>query len=151
MSLERTFLAVKPDGVQRSLVGEIIQRFEKKGFKLVGLKLMQVARETAENHYGEHKGKPFFNGLVEYITSAPIVAMVWEGPNVIASARQMMGATNPKDSAPGTIRGDYAVDIGRNIIHGSDSPASAEREIGIFFQAEELVGWERHNERWIQE
>lgn len=151
MTLERTFLAIKPDGVQRNIAGEIIARFEKKGFKLVGLKLMQVTKEIAENHYGEHKGKPFFAGLVDYITSAPIVAMCWEGPNVILTARQMMGATNPKDSAPGTIRGDFAVDIGRNIIHGSDSPTSAEREIGIFFNPEELVSWERHIERWIVE
>lgn len=151
MSQERTFLAIKPDAVQRGLSGEIISRFEKKGFKLVGLKQMVVPREMAETHYGEHKGKPFFDGLVSYITSAPIVAMVWEGPNVIASARQMMGATNPKESAPGTIRGDYAVDIGRNIIHGSDSPESASREIGIFFKSEELCSWERTVDSWILE
>lgn len=148
---ERTFLAVKPDGVQRGLVGDIIQRFERKGFKLVGLKLMQVSQDMAENHYGEHKGKPFFNGLVEYITSSPIVAMVWEGPNVVLAARQMMGATNPKDSAPGTIRGDFAVDIGRNIIHGSDSNDSAAREIGIFFSEAEVNGWDRSNDSWIVE
>ena len=149
--MERTFLAIKPDGVQRGLVGDVIQRFERKGYKLVGMKLMQVSRETAENHYGEHKGKPFFEGLVGYITSAPIVAMAWEGNNVVAAARQIVGATNPQNAAPGTIRGDFAVDIGRNIIHGSDSVASAERELGIFFKAEELTGWERHNDRWIQE
>ena len=148
---ERTFLAVKPDGVQRGLVGEILQRFERKGFKLVGLKLMQVTQEMAENHYGEHKGKPFFNGLVEYITSSPIVGMVWEGPNVVATARTMMGATNPKDSAPGTIRGDYAVDIGRNIIHGSDSNESAAREISIFFTEAEITSWDRSNDGWIIE
>lgn len=149
--MERTFLAIKPDGVQRGLVGEVIQRFERKGYKLVGMKLMQVSRDTAENHYGEHKGKPFFEGLVGYITSAPIVAMAWEGNNVVAAARQIVGATNPQNAAPGTIRGDFAVDIGRNIIHGSDSVASAERELGIFFKSEELTGWERHNDRWIQE
>lgn len=149
--MERTFLAIKPDGVQRGLVGEVIQRFERKGYKLVGMKLMQVSRETAENHYGEHKGKPFFDGLVGYITSAPIVAMAWEGNNVVAAARQIVGATNPQNAAPGTIRGDFAVDIGRNIIHGSDSVASAERELGIFFKPEELTGWERHVDRWIQE
>lgn len=148
---ERTFLAVKPDGVQRGLVGDIIQRFERKGFKLVGLKLMKVTQEMAENHYGEHKGKPFFNGLVEYITSSPIVAMVWEGPNVVLTARQMMGATNPKESAPGTIRGDFAVDIGRNIIHGSDSDESAAREIGIFFSEAEVTAWDRSNDSWIVE
>lgn len=148
---ERTFLAVKPDAVQRGLVGEIIQRFERKGYKLVGLKMMQVSRETAETHYGEHKGKPFFDGLVSFITSSPIVAMVWEGKNVILTARKMMGATNPQNAEPGTIRGDFAVDMGMNVIHGSDSAESAEREIGIFFKAEELVGWDRANERWIVE
>ena len=149
--MERTFLAVKPDGVQRGLVSEIIGRFEKKGYKLVGLKLMQVTREQAENHYGEHKGKGFFEGLVGFITSGPIVAMAWEGPNVIATARKMMGATNPANAESGTIRGDFATDIGRNIIHGSDAPESAQRELGIFFKPEELIGWERSNEKWIKE
>lgn len=149
--MERTFLAVKPDGVQRGLVGEIVRRFEQKGFKLVGLKLMQVSREQAETHYGEHKGKPFFNGLVDFITSGPIVAMAWEGKNVITTARTMMGATNPAQSAPGTLRGDFAVDIGRNIIHGSDGPESAQRELGIFFRPEELVAWDRALDRHIYE
>jgi nucleoside-diphosphate kinase len=149
--MERTFLAVKPDGVQRGLVAEIIRRFEEKGYKLVGLKLMQVSRETAENHYGEHKGKPFFDGLVGFFTSGPIVAMAWEGPNVIATARKMMGATNPANAEPGTIRGDFATDMGRNVIHGSDAPESAARELGIFFKPEELVSWERTNEKWIKE
>ena len=149
--MERTFLAVKPDGVQRGLVGEIIRRFEQKGFKLVGLKFMQLPRETAERHYGEHQGKPFFGGLVDFITSGPIVAMAWEGKNVIATARAMMGATNPANAASGTIRGDFASDIGRNIIHGSDAPESAERELGIFFKPEELVSWKRANDTWIQE
>lgn len=149
--MERTFLAVKPDGVQRGLVGEIIRRFEQKGFKLVGLKLMQVSRETAEQHYGEHKGKPFFNGLVDFITSGPIVAMAWEGKNVIATARAMMGATNPANAASGTIRGDFAADIGRNVIHGSDGPESAERELGLFFKPEELLTWTRANDTWIVE
>lgn len=149
--MERTFLAVKPDGVQRGLVADIIGRFERKGYKLVGLKMMQVTREIAENHYGEHKGKGFFEGLVGFITSGPIVAMVWEGPNVIATARKMMGATNPANAEGGTIRGEFATDIGRNVIHGSDSPESAQREIGIFFKPEELVSWERTNEKWIKE
>jgi len=148
---EQTFLAIKPDAVQRGLIGEIIQRFEKKGFKLAGMKLMQVSRETAETHYGEHKGKPFFDGLVDFITSSPIVAMVWEGKGVIATARKMMGATNPANAEPGTIRGDFAVDVGMNVMHGSDSAESAVREIGIFFQPSELVNWERHAERWIVE
>jgi nucleoside-diphosphate kinase len=149
--MERTFLAVKPDGVQRGLVAEIIGRFEKKGFKLVGLKLMQMPKETAEKHYGEHAGKPFFGGLVDFITSGPIVGMVWEGPNVIATARKMMGATNPANADNGTIRGDYATDMGRNIIHGSDGPEAAEREIGIFFKADELVSWEHTAAKWIKE
>lgn len=148
---ERTFLAIKPDAVQRGLVGEIIQRFEQRGYKLVGMKLMQVSRETAETHYGEHKGKPFFDGLVGFITSSPIVAMVWEGKNVIACARKMMGATNPQNAEPGTIRGDFAIDVGMNCVHGSDSAASAEREIGIFFKPEELTGWDRASDRWIEE
>ena len=149
--MERTFLAVKPDGVQRGLVAEIIGRFEKKGFKLVGLKLMQMPKETAEKHYGEHAGKPFFAGLVDFITSGPIVGMVWEGPNVIATARKMMGATNPANADNGTIRGDFATDMGRNIIHGSDGPEAAEREIGIFFKPDEVVSWEHTAAKWIKE
>jgi len=150
--MERTFIALKPDAVQRGYIGDIISRFERKGFKLVGMKLMLVTRAMAEEHYGEHKGKPFFNGLVDFITSSPIVAMAWEGNNVVETARKMMGATNPKDSAPGTIRGDFAVDMGRNIIHGSDSVASAERELKIFFGPAELVSsWDRANEAWVYE
>jgi nucleoside-diphosphate kinase len=151
MAFERTFVALKPDAVQRGLIGELIARFESKGFKLVGLKFMSVTREMAETHYGEHKEKPFFGGLVDFITSSPIVAMAWEGENAVASIRTMMGATNPKDSAPGTIRGDYAVDMGRNIVHGSDSPASAERELKIFFKDGELVSWKRCPEGWFYE
>jgi nucleoside-diphosphate kinase len=149
--MERTFLAIKPDGVQRGLVAEVMGRFEKKGFKLVGLKFMQVTRQMAENHYGEHAGKGFFEGLVTYITTGPIVAMAWEGPNVIATSRKMVGATNPAAAEPGTIRGDLATDIGRNIIHGSDSPESATRELGIFFKPEELFNWDRTQEKWIRE
>lgn len=150
--MERTFIALKPDAVQRGLVGDIISRFEKKGFKLIGLKLMVVSKKQAETHYGEHKEKPFFGGLVEFITSGPIVAMAWEGNNVVATARTMMGATNPKDAAPGTIRGDFSVDLGRNVIHGSDSVDSAERELGIFFTADELLdGWDRTTEGWVYE
>ncbi len=149
--MERTFLMIKPDAVQRGLIGEIISRFEKKGYKLVGLKLMQIDKELAETHYGEHKGKPFFASLVEYITSAPVVAMVWEGKEVIATAREMMGATNPLKAAPGTIRGTYGIDVGRNIIHGSDSPASAEREISLFFKPEELLNYDKTLDSWIYE
>lgn len=149
--MERTFLMVKPDGVQRALAGEIVARFEKKGFKLVGLKLMQISKEMAETHYGEHKGKPFFEPLVDYIISAPVVAMVWEGKEVVTTAREMMGATNPLKAAPGTIRGTYGVDVGRNIIHGSDSVESANREISIFFKPEELMEYNRAVEPWIYE
>jgi len=127
--LERTFLAIKPDGVQRKLVGEIIRRFEAKGFTLVGLKLMNVSRELAESHYGVHKDKPFFAGLVEFITSGPVVAMVWEGDGVIAAARKVIGATNPLNAEPGTIRGDFGANIGRNLIHGSDAPETAQSEV----------------------
>ena len=147
--MEKTFLMVKPDGVQRQLIGDIVARFEKKGFQLVGAKLMQIPTELAEQHYGEHKERPFFGELVEFITSGPVFAMVWQGENVIATARQMMGATNPKDAQPGTIRGDYAVTVGKNIIHGSDSPASAEREIALFFKEEELVTYTRVSDQWV--
>ncbi len=149
--MERTFVAIKPDGVQRGLVAEIIRRFETKGFKLVGLKMMVVDKTTAEKHYAEHKERPFFAGLVSFITSGPVVAMVWEGNNVVASVRKMMGATNPANADIGTIRGDFCVDIGRNIVHGSDSVESATREIGIFFKPEELHGWNRTSEPHLYE
>ncbi len=150
--MERTFVAVKPDGLQRGLVGEIISRFEKRGLKLVGLRLLQVTRQMAETHYGEHKGKPFFDGLVKFITSGPVVAMVWEGKDAIAIARATIGATNPASAAPGTIRGDLAIEIGRNVVHGSDGPESATREIGIFFSENELIsGWSRNLDSWLTE
>ena len=147
--MEKTFLMVKPDGVQRNVIGEIVARFEKKGYHLVGAKLMQIPTELAEEHYGEHKERPFFGELVSFITSSPVFAMVWEGENVILTARQMMGATNPKDAAPGTIRGDFAVTVGKNMIHGSDSAESAEREIGLFFKEEELVSYEKTMNNWV--
>ncbi|GGJ60321.1 nucleoside-diphosphate kinase [Anoxybacillus voinovskiensis] len=147
--MERTFLMVKPDGVQRNLIGEIVARFEKKGFQLVGAKLMQVSRELAEQHYAEHKERPFFGELVDFITSGPVFAMVWEGEDVIATARQMMGKTNPKEALPGTIRGDFGVTVGKNVIHGSDSPASAEREINLFFKEEELVNYSKLMNEWV--
>ncbi|AWI12694.1 MULTISPECIES: nucleoside-diphosphate kinase [Bacillaceae] len=147
--MEKTFLMVKPDGVQRGLIGEIVSRFERKGFQLVGAKLMQIPTSVAEQHYGEHKGKPFYDELVSFITSGPVFAMVWQGENVIATARQMMGATNPKDALPGTIRGDYGVTVGKNIIHGSDSLESAKREISLFFKEEELVEYTRTVDGWI--
>ncbi len=149
--MERTFLAIKPDGVQRKLVGEIIRRFEAKGFTLVGLKLMSVSRELAETHYGVHKEKPFFPGLVNFITSGPVVGMVWEGKGVIASARKIIGATNPLNAEPGTLRGDFGVDVGRNIIHGSDAPETAEQEIKLWFTEAELVSWEPSITSWIYE
>ncbi len=149
--MERTFLAIKPDGVQRSLVGTIISRLEAKGFTLVGLKLSKVSRDLAEQHYAEHKEKPFFPGLVNFITSGPVVAMVWEGKGVIASARKLIGATNPLNSEPGTLRGDFGIDIGRNIIHGSDAPETAVREISLWFKDEELTSWEPSLSSWIYE
>jgi nucleoside-diphosphate kinase len=149
--VERTFLAIKPDGVQRQLVGDIIRRLEAKGFTLVGLKLMQVSKDLAAEHYGEHKEKPFFPGLVEFITSGPVVAMVWEGKGVVASARKMIGVTNPLNSEPGTIRGDHGVDVGRNIIHGSDAVETAQREIALWFQPAELVSWAPTLTSWIYE
>ena len=149
--MERTFLAVKPDGVQRHLVGEIIRRYETKGFKLVGLKLIHPTRELAEKHYAVHKERPFFAGLVDFITSGPVVAMVWEGDGVVASARKIIGATNPLTAEPGTIRGDYGANIGRNIIHGSDAIETAQTEIALWFKSEELVEWERSVTSWIYE
>jgi nucleoside-diphosphate kinase len=149
--VERTFLAIKPDGVQRGLVGEIINRLETKGFVLVGLKFMSVSRELAEEHYGVHRERPFFAGLVDFITSAPVVAMVWEGDGVIAAARKMIGATNPLNAEPGTIRGDFAVNIGRNIIHGSDAPETAQQEIRLWFKDEELVSWQPTIMPWVSE
>lgn len=149
--MERTFLAVKPDGVQRQLVGEIIRRYESKGFKLVGLKLLQPTRELAEKHYAVHKERPFFSGLVNFITSGPVVAMVWEGDGVVASARKIIGATNPLTAELGTIRGDYGANIGRNIIHGSDAIETAQTEITLWFNPEELVDWQSSLTSWIYE
>ncbi|GAA0599843.1 nucleoside-diphosphate kinase [Virgibacillus siamensis] len=147
--MEKTFLMVKPDGVQRNLVGEIVNRFERKGFKLAGAKLMQITDELAENHYGEHKERPFFGELVSFITSGPVFAMVWEGENVITTARDMMGKTNPLEAAAGTIRGDYGITVGKNVIHGSDSPESAEREIGLFFNENDILSYSKQDSEWI--
>jgi len=142
---------IKPDGVQRSLVGEVIGRLEAKGFTLVGLKLMSVSRELAEQHYDVHKERPFFGKLVEFIISSPVVAMVWEGEGVVASARKIIGATNPLTAEPGTIRGDYGITIGRNLIHGSDAIETAQKEISLWFKDEELVNWEPALNTWIYE
>ncbi|GJD16881.1 nucleoside diphosphate kinase [Rivularia sp. IAM M-261] len=149
--MERTFLAIKPDGVQRKLVGEIIRRFETKGFTLVGLKFMNVSRELAQAHYDVHRERPFFASLIDFITSGPVVAMVWEGDGVIASARKLIGATNPLNSEPGTIRGDFGVNTGRNIIHGSDAPETAKNEIALWFKEEELVNWAPEIKAWLYE
>ncbi len=149
MQTERTLVLIKPDAVQRGLIGEIITRFERRGLHPAGIKLMQVTTAMAERHYGEHKGKPFFAGLVEFITSSPVVAMVWEGPGAVALVRTMMGTTNPQSSPPGTIRGDLAVSLAMNVIHGSDSLQSAQREVGIFFSEKELLDWESSGVEWI--
>ncbi len=146
--MEKTFTMIKPDGVQKGLIGEIIGRIERKGFKLRGLKLMVISPELARKHYAEHQGKPFFGELVDFITSGPVVAMVWEGPGVIAAMRTLMGKTNPSEALPGTIRGDLAVSTSQNIIHGSDSPESAQREIGLFFSPEEIVEYQRDMDKW---
>ncbi|MGE3076963.1 MAG: nucleoside-diphosphate kinase [Dehalococcoidia bacterium] len=151
MERERTLFLVKPDAVQRGLAGEIIKRLENRGLKLVGLKLMLVSRATAEKHYAEHKGKPFFNGLVDFITSAPVVAAVLEGTNAIDIVRATNGLTNPASAAPGTIRADFGLEMGRNLVHASDSAKSAAREIKIFFKPSELVEWTRDSDKWIYE
>lgn len=147
--MEKTFLMVKPDGVQRAFIGEIVARFEKKGFQLVGAKLMQVTPEIAGQHYAEHTEKPFFGELVDFITSGPVFAMVWQGEGVVDTARNMMGKTRPHEAAPGTIRGDFGVTVAKNIIHGSDSLESAEREIAIFFKEEELVDYSKLMNEWV--
>jgi len=151
MSAERTLVLVKPDGVQRALIGEIIGRFERTGLKLVGMKLVRVTESMAAQHYAEHAQRPFYPGLIKFITSGPVVAMCIEGPGAVASVRRLMGATNPQESAPGTIRGDLGVDIGRNLVHGSATLDDAAREVAIFFDPKELVEFARSNEPWIVE
>ena len=151
MTAERTFAMVKPDGVQRGLVGEIVRRYEARGLKLAGLKLMNVPRGMAEEHYAEHKGKPFYPGLVDYITSGPVVALCLEGKNAVGVVRTVNGATKPWDALPGTIRGDFALDIGRNVVHGSDSVDAAKRELGIYFNKDELVEWTPAAAKWVTE
>ncbi len=149
--MQKTLVLLKPDAVQRALVGEIVSRLEARGLKIVGMKLMQVSRELALRHYAEHEGKPFFDGLVAFITSGPIVAMALEGKDAVALVRRTMGATSPLDSDAGTIRGDLAVEIGRNLIHGSDSPESADRELRLFFADGELLSYDRDSDAWITE
>tara|TARA_B100000214_G_C23960512_1_gene624995 strand:- start:199 stop:654 length:456 start_codon:yes stop_codon:yes gene_type:complete len=151
MSNEKTLVLVKPDGVQRGLIGDVIGRLEKTGLKIVGLKLIKINDELAGKHYAEHKEKPFFEGLVKFITSSPVVALVLEGNNAISVTRKTMGSTNPVDSPPGTIRGDFAIDLGRNIIHGSANETDAKREVDLFFDENELCQYSRSNDEWITE
>jgi len=149
--VERTLVLVKPDGVQRGLIGEVIRRLENRGLRLIGAKFMWVSRELAEAHYAIHKGKPFYESLIDYITSAPVMAMAWEGPNAVAAVRQTMGATRPTEAAPGTIRHDFGLEIGRNLTHASDSAENGEKEVALWFQPEELITWERDIDRWVFE
>jgi len=149
--MERTLVLVKPDGVQRGLIGEVVGRLERRGLRLVAAKFMEVSQELAETHYAVHKGKPFYDGLIRYITSAPVMAMAWEGPNAIAAVRQTMGATKPTEAAPGSIRHDFALEVGRNLTHASDSVENGEKEIALWFKSNELVAWKRESDRWIFE
>lgn len=148
---ERTFIMIKPDGVQRGLIGQIIQRFETKGFKLVAMKVCQPGKAHLEKHYDDLKSKKFFPGLIEYMTSGPVCAMVWEGDNAVLTGRKMLGATKPLDSEPGTIRGDFCIDVGRNIIHGSDAVVAADQEIHLWFPIQELVSYKHHSNDWVYE
>lgn len=149
--MQRTFVLVKPDGVQRGLIGQVISRLENRGLRLVAAKFMWVSKELAETHYAIHKGKPFYDGLIQYITSAPVMAMVWEGPEAVAAVRQTMGATRPREAAPGTVRHDFGLDVGRNLTHASDTVENGEAEVALWFKPEELVHWQRDLDRWIFE
>ncbi len=149
--MERSLVLVKPDGVQRSLIGEVISRLERRGLLLAGAKFMKVSRSLAEEHYTIHKGKPFYDDLIAYITSAPVMAMVWEGTHAVAAIRQTMGATRPLEAAPGTIRHDFALEVGRNLTHASDSPDNGAKEVALWFRPEELVRWSRDADPWIFE
>jgi nucleoside-diphosphate kinase len=149
--LEHTLIIIKPDAVQRGLIGPIITRFEQRGLRIVGLKFMQITRDLAQRHYAVHKGKPFYEGLLDYITSGPVVVMALEGPQAIAVARATMGATRPVEASPGTIRADFGLEVGRNLVHGSDSSETACFERDLFFDESELVSWTRDTDRWILE
>jgi len=149
--LERSLVIIKPDGVQRGLMGDVIGRLERRGLRLAAMKFMSVSQTLAEQHYAVHKGKPFYEPLVQYITSGPVVVMVWEGSKAIEAIRQTVGATNPTNAAPGSIRADLALDIGRNLIHASDGPETAAFELGLWFKPEEVVEWKRDDERWVFE
>ncbi|MFP3854175.1 MAG: nucleoside-diphosphate kinase, partial [Anaerolineales bacterium] len=150
-SLERTLVLIKPDAVQRGLIGLITHRFEARGLKLVGAKLVNVDQQLAEEHYAVHKGKLFYEGLIQYITSAPVMAMVWEGPSAISAVRQTMGATKPTEASPGSIRHDFGLEVGRNLTHGSDAPETAQQEIELWFSKQELIDWDRSVDTWIFE
>jgi nucleoside-diphosphate kinase len=150
-SMERSLVLVKPDGVQRGLIGEVIARLERRGLRLVAAKFMAVSTELAETHYAIHKGKPFYDGLIAYITSAPVMAMVWEGPNAVAAIRQTMGATRPTEAAPGSLRHDFALEVGRNLTHASDTVENGEKEVALWFKPDELVEWTREVDRWVFE
>jgi nucleoside-diphosphate kinase len=149
--VERSLVLVKPDGVQRALIGEVISRLERRGLRLVAAKFIQVSRELAETHYAIHKGKPFYDGLIAYIISAPVMAMVWEGPNAVAAIRQTMGSTRPTEAAPGSLRHDFALEVGRNLTHASDTVENGEKEVALWFKPEELVDWKRDVDRWVFE
>merc|ERR1712178_330021 len=149
--LERTYIMIKPDGVQRGIVGNIIARFEAKGYKLVAMKMAMPGKAHMEKHYADQSSKKFFPGLIEYMTSGPVVCMVWQGMDAVVTGRKMLGATKPVDSEPGTIRGDMCIDVGRNICHGSDAVESAEKEIALWFKPEELCTWEDHSKPWVYE
>lgn len=149
--MERTLVIIKPDGVQRGLTGEIIGRLERRGLRLAAMKFLQVSNDLAAQHYAVHKGKPFYDGLLKYITSGPVVVMAWEGRKAIEAVRQSVGATNPTAAAPGSIRADFAIDIGRNLIHASDGAETAAFELGLWFKPDELVDWQRDGERWVFE
>jgi nucleoside-diphosphate kinase len=152
VEIERTLVLVKPDAMQRGLAGELIARFERRGMRIAGMKLVQVSRALAEEHYAEHRGKPFYEGLVQYICSAPVIACVFEGPGVVRAVRQTLGKTNPLEAAPGTVRADFGLMTGRNLVHASDEqPGSAEREVSLWFQPGELVTWSRDLDRWYFE
>jgi nucleoside-diphosphate kinase len=148
-SLERTLVLVKPDGVQRGLIGEVISRLERRGLRLVGARFLRVSLQLAQTHYAIHEGKPFYEGLIEYITSSPVMAMAWEGPNAVAAVRQTMGSTRPTEAAPGTIRHDFGLEVNYNLTHASDSVENGQKEVNLWFQPDELVSWERSLDRWI--
>jgi nucleoside-diphosphate kinase len=149
--VEKSLVLVKPDGVQRGLIGEVISRLERRGLRLVAAKFVAVSRTLAEEHYAIHKGKLFYEGLLDYITAAPVMAMVWEGPNAVAAIRQTMGATRPWEAAPGTVRHDFALEVGRNITHASDTSENGEKEAALWFKKEEILTWSREIDRWVFE